>query len=596
MGVRGKFASTAVLALMAMVGGNYLSGLLVLWLLDVSMPLGASTFAQYFLAIDLPRVTPFAGTIKLAGAAGFGVPALVWLLALVPLWKPGARSLHGDARFARRADLARAGLFKDAPHALVLGKFGRRLLRLDGQQHVLLCAPTRSGKTVGVAIPNLLSYQGSVVALDIKGELHEKTSGWRRQLGQDIFVFAPFSEQGRTHRFNPLQCISPNPGLRVNQLQSLGAILFPDESQKDPFWTNSARSAFLGFATCMFDAWDDLVRKGMPLDPNTSSLFPSLERIYRLSSGDGRELKTYLQSLLQMPSLGVEARTAFSNLLSLAEQTLSSIIGSMQEPLHAFLNPVLAAATNASDFNVARLRQDKMTIYVVISPDKLGEARKILNIFFSMVIGQNVKELPAQNGAIHHPCLLLMDEFTAMGKVDVLAASISHTAGYGMRSLPIIQSQSQLDAVYGAEVAQTFKTNHAGSIVFAPREQRDAEDYSRMLGDTTVHKKNRTRSHGRGSGSSVSWAEVEERRPLLLPQELKALGGDLEIIFCEGVPHPIRCKKIVYYRDVFFKPRLLDRVPVPRLALVPPLPVPDGAIVRPRTGLALAALAQHAVA
>jgi type IV secretion system protein VirD4 len=204
---------------------------------------------------------------------------------------------------------------------------------------------------------------------------------------------------------------------------------------------------------------------------------------------------------------------------------------------------------------------------VVVPPNKLAEARKLLNIFFSTVVGQNTRKTPQEDPTLATPCLLLMDEFTAMGRIDILASSISHTAGYGLRSLPIIQSLSQLDATYGADVARTFITNHGTSIVFTPREQRDAEEYSKMLGDTTVRSRHRSTSRGRGlnrgTGRNISWNEAEERRPLMLPQEVKALGADNEIIFVEGVPHPILAEKIRYFRDGFFKKRLLPKVELP---------------------------------
>jgi len=483
---------------------------------------------------------------------------------VVMVFRPKPQSAYGGARFASRGDLARHGLLRDAPNGLTIGKIGNTLIRLGGPQHALLCAPTRSGKTVGVAIPVLLTYQDSVVAMDIKGELHAVTSEWRRQQGHDVFVFSPFGEDMRTHRFNPLMCVSTSHKHRINQLQSIAAILYPDEPGKDPFWTNQSRTAFFGFALYMFEAWDYLVGLNVPQDPNASPLFPSFERIYRLSSGDGGggDMKDYVLSLLKNPFVGPETRTALANLASQAEQTFASILGSMQEPLQVFLNPILAAATNACDFNVANLRRRRTSIYVVVSPDKLAEARKILNIFFSTVIAQNTRKLPSEDPALKHQCLLLMDEFTAMGRVDILASSISYTAGYGLRSLPIIQSLSQLDATYGPDVARTFVTNHGASIVFAPREQRDAEEYSRMLGDTTVRRRNRSYGAG-GSSYTVS----EERRPLMLPQELKAMGMDEQIVFCEGVPHPVRCKKIKYYSDRFFKPRMLGKTKVPQMEL-----------------------------
>ena len=201
-----------------------------------------------------------------------------------------------------------------------------------------------------------------------------------------------------------------------------------------------------------------------------------------------------------------------------------------------------------------------MTIYVVIPPAKLGESGKLLNIFFSTVVGQNLKTTPQEDPSIKHQVLLLMDEFTAMGRVNALSERISITAGYWVRDLTIIQSNSQLRATYGADAAQNYVTNHAASIVFTPREQQDAEDYSKMLGDTTVRRRQRTVGKG-----GTSWSHTEERRPLMLPQELKGLPNDDEIIFYEGCP-PIRCRKNWYFKSAHFRKRVLPPVEIKPVA------------------------------
>jgi type IV secretion system protein VirD4 len=102
-----------------------------------------------------------------------------------------------------------------------------------------------------------------------------------------------------------------------------------------------------------------------------------------------------------------------------------------------------------------------------------------------------------------------MDEFTAIGKVGILASAIGFMAGYNLRLLPVVQSMAQLDATYGKDVARTLMTNHAVQILFAPREQQDANDYSDMLGYTTVRRQNVTR------GREVSRSESLERRALM---------------------------------------------------------------------------------
>ena len=203
-----------------------------------------------------------------------------------------------------------------------------------------------------------------------------------------------------------------------------------------------------------------------------------------------------------------------------------------------------------------------MTIYIGILPNKLAESRLIVNLFFSQLINLNTKELPQNNPKLKYQCLLLMDEFTSIGKVDVIASAVSYMAGYNIRLLPIIQSMAQLDATYGKEYARTLVTNHALQIIFSPREQQDANDYSEMLGYTTVRKESVSR------GREVSRSENEERRALMLPQELKAMGADKEVFLYEGLPHPVMCEKIRYYQDKMFTERLIGKAIIPFLEMV----------------------------
>jgi len=545
--------ATGMLALLA---GLYLSGYLTLLLLKQDLPLSWQTYWGYFKALDLPQWAPYADRIKLGGAVGFGVPLVGCLALLVLALKPKAKSLHGEARFARSGDLASKDMFKPSPTGIVVGKFDGKLVRLPGQQFAILAAPTRSGKGVGVVIPNLLDYQESVVVLDIKQENFDLTSGWRKSQGHEVYLFNPFAEDRRTHRWNPLSYISPDPAFRISDIQAIAAMLYPDGSDAQKFWVSQARNAFTAFALYLFERFDSQRARKVP---RKHLQFPTLGHLYRLSSGDGSDLKTYLQGLSLEPYLSEHARTAFANLLSQAEETFSSILGSFKEPLNAFINPVLDAATSANDFLLTDVRKKKMTIYIGIQPNKLAESRLIVNLFFSQLINLNTKELPQNNPALKHQCLLLMDEFTAIGRVEIIASAVSYMAGYNLRLLPIIQSMSQLDATYGRDVSRTLITNHALQIVYAPREQQDANDYSEMLGYTTVRKQNITR------GRDVSRSESQERRALMLPQELKAMGFDKEVFLYEGIPHPVMCEKIKYYQDKYFTKRLLPKADIPKL-------------------------------
>nr|WP_264301571.1 type IV secretory system conjugative DNA transfer family protein [Stenotrophomonas maltophilia] len=552
-----KYLLIAIVTLATLLLGFAFSGYLTLLFLGLDTKLFTwNTYYQYYHAIGQPQVATFVGKIKWAGYVGFGLPLLVLLVTgLVLLLKKDKRSLHGDARFATGADLSRHGMFKKTGQSIVVGSHGGKLVRLDGQQFVILAAPTRSGKGVGVVIPNLLEYGESLVVLDIKQENFDLTSGWRASQGQEIYLFNPFAEDRRTHRWNPLSYVSDDPAFRVSDLMSIAAMLYPDGAEDQKFWVSQARNAFMAFTLYLFENWDDERSSGFPGGSGT----PTLGSVYRLSSGDGTDLKKYLKALSERSFLSGNARSAFANMLSQADETFASILGTFKEPLNPWINPVLDKATSSNDFLLTDVRKKKMTIYIGIQPNKLAESRLIINLFFSQLINLNTKELPKSNPDLKYQCLLLMDEFTSIGKVEIIASAVSYMAGYNIRLLPIIQSMSQLDATYGREVSRTIITNHALQILYAPREQQDANDYSDMLGYTTIRKKNVT--HAREKTHSFT----EERRALMLPQELKAMGPDKEVFLYEGIPHPVKCDKIRYYKDRYFTSRLLPKVDVPML-------------------------------
>jgi type IV secretion system protein VirD4 len=566
-----RVAFVGLLLILVFLAGSYLSGMVLFLRLDVPLTkLGPLDFVRYWTTFG--QAASYRTTILSSGAAGFALPvlaalalALKWLLSRKP-------SLYGDARFATMGDIRSRNMLKADETALVVGRKDGKYLYFNGQQFVILAAPTRSGKGVGIVVPNLLSYQHSVVVLDIKQENFDLTSGFRAKYGQEVFLFNPFAEDRRTHRWNPLGYVSADPNFRVSDVQSIAAMLYPaSDLHKDPFWANQAQNAFVAFALYAFEQAAYMAEH---FDVPEMELAPTMGGLYRLAAGrPGQEIKSYLSDLAAWPHLSSSARTAFSTLLGQANETFASIMGTLKEPLNPWLNPVVDAATSANDFDLREVRRKRMTVYVAIQPNKLAESRLILNLFFSQLINQNTKDLPQSDSSLKYQCLLLMDEFTSIGRMDIISSAVSFMSGYNLRLMPIVQSLSQLEATYGKEHARTIMTNHALRIIFAPREQQDANEYSEMLGYTGVRKDSISRSRSRES--SYTRSESEERRALMLPQELKGMGDDRQILIVEGMAHPVISDKIRYYKDPAFHQRLLPKVDVPVLELPGPrLPLP----------------------
>ena len=484
---------------------------------------------------------------SLAGSQGLAL-GLVGVAML-----PRRRPLHGEARFASRREIARAGLLQE--HGIILGRLGNRYLVLPGQQGVELEAPPRSGKGVGVVIPNLLNWPGSAIVSDIKGENFTRTAGFRAAHGQEVHLFDPLSERECSARWNPLGYVSEQPYRCIDDLQRIGTMLFPDPQAGDPFWSSSARSLFLGIALYLFETPDatrtlgEVLRQGMASD--AEGFQKHWKRVI-----DACERAGY--------PLSQEAVQSLYDVIDLAPTTASSIRKTFTSRLDLWLNPMIDAATSANDFDLRDLRKRPISIYVQINPDNIARLQPLLNLFFQQAIGLQTRELPESNPQLRHQLLLMLDEFAALGRIPVIADSTAFLPGYNVRTVVIVQSHSQLVEKYGIEGAKSIRKMLAARIVFPPKEYEDAEAISRELGTYTVRQKNMSRPMWGGAAKGATVSISEQPRRLLLPQEVKELGTDRMLLFYEGL-RPVLAHRVLYFRDRFFAPRERPPPPVPKL-------------------------------
>nr|WP_133496585.1 type IV secretory system conjugative DNA transfer family protein [Stakelama pacifica] len=478
----------------------------------------------------------------LAGGALVGI-----IIAGLMLWWVAKRKppLHGAARFAKEGEIRHAGFRAD--DGIVLGKKGGKFLTFGGSEHCIVEAPTRSGKGVGIVIPNLLSWQESVVVLDVKRENWDATAGFRKKYGQAVYLFNPTDPEGRTARYNPLGYIDrTDPDQVVIELQKIATMLFVPPERGEPFWTDSARTAFVGVGAYLAVA-------DQPF---------TIGSIYRLmTTGDTRG---FFKRVLDGRSLDLSqgCRNALADFTSGADNTFAGIVQTVTSKLSLWLNPRVDAATEESDFDLRELRSRRMSIYLGVSPDELDRVAPLYNLLFQQLVDLNVRDLP--DTATPLKILVILDEFARIGRAQVIASAFSYVAGYGIRLLPVIQSRSQLRAVYGEHVANEIVANCGVEVAFTPKELRVANELSERIG--YIGQESVTKSltiHGVLANRSKSMSD--QRRAFLLPQELMQFP-DSELLLLRGGIPPIHGDKIRYYADGLFRGRV---VPAPE---VPPIP------------------------
>ncbi|MDP4573442.1 ribosomal protein L7/L12 [Pseudomonas sp. LPH60] len=631
-----KWVFGLIVLMVASAAIVWLSGFLF-FVLSKANPFGKTDFSTWWTYWDYYKTN--ADVVKrlkisliIATVVCYGLPLFGLIAALRE-----ERSLHGDARFATASEVEKAGLFGST--GIIVGKLRKRFLMFAGMQFVLLAAPTRSGKGVSTVIPNLLNWNESVVATDIKLENFLITSKYRSSHNHEVYLFNPFAVtadaagnplQGKSHRYNPLGYISDDTRLRITDILAIGYSLYPGEG-RDAFFDDAARNLFLGLCLYLCETptlprtIGELLRqssgKGRPVKEHIQGFIT--ERNYREYAnimlndvGDNREevvaavmairkceqqeaeslcdeapiaiaenvsaldaaeidlllkatgcefeLDRFLTPIevwdgIGLPPLTAECVDALNRFTSTSDNTMSSIMATFNVPLTLWASPVIDAATSANDFDLRNVRKKLMSIYLGIPANKLAEAKVILNLFYTQLVNLNTDQLLHATPELKFTCLMLDDEFTAPGRIGIIDKSNSYMAGYGLRLLTIIQSPGQLEAEpprgYGKESARTFVTNHALQILFTPRDQRDANEYSEMLGYSTAHSRGKNYGRGATSHSEQVGPGSGQKRALMLPQELKAMPQNRQVIGMENMK-PIMCEKIFYYAEHIFMNRL----------------------------------------
>src|SRR5215471_18776146 len=543
------------------IAAKVVLGFLVLILLVIVWSVLASAIFLVGTGLLKPDVVPFIQWWLYFMAYGWHHPVVgQWLMisavsaTAVPVVLTGARlarggglgganrALHGKTRWATRKEMKRAGLY--APfRGLYVGKDkDGRYLRFGGEEHVACYAPSRSGKGVGLVIPNCMLYDGSLVCLDVKKENWAATAGIRKAAGQKVFLFDPLAPDGRTARYNPFGYVRRGTVDAFDDVQRIAQMVFPHVSGDQQFWTDAGRSAFIGAACFLAET------PGLPLT------FGEVLRLLSSSAEAERMLERIAARRLAGKPYSEATVKLLEDYLRGSPDLVNSIRKTVTARLSLWANPRVDAATSANDFDLRNLRQYLHAIYIGVTPDNIARLRPLLALLFQQIVDLSVRTLPKHDPTVKYQLLMLLDEFPLLGPLPVLADAFSYVAGYGLRIMLIMQSKVQLRdrALYGPDKAAAILDNCGLEVVFGTKDLGLTEELSARLGFDTVQGSSRTGQRFWRMFQRQSETNSEQKRALMLPQEIQKLPASEAILIRPGM-FPIRCDRIEYFNDATFK-------------------------------------------
>ena len=539
--------------------------------------------------------------------------------------------MHGSAHFCDDTEVHATDLLPNEKNAggVLFGAYAMLnkavyYLRHNGPEHILVYAPTRSGKGVGIVIPTLLSWLQSVFVYDIKGENWHLTSGFREKtLGQRCIRFAPWDLDSA--HFNPLDEIRLDHNLVKDVMNISTMIVDPDGKGLSDHWAKTGFDLMTGVVI--------FVKLTKELDGKTLQTKRCLATVQAILSdggpirriaerieqekADAREegdetkmldgfaaVMTYVRDTAhEMQENGEEtdewrlfgwkaAGEAAQSYLNKAGNEASGVLSTAMSFLSIYRDPLVARNTSYSDFTIESLMGGpdvdgkpctrKTSFYMVNPPTDADRLKPLTRLLLNQTVRRLTEEMAfdesGQGHSIHpYRLLLLIDEFPSLGKLDVFQKALAFIAGYGLKALLIIQSKSQLYAEYTKDEAIT--DNCHIRVAYTPNRIDSAKELSETIGNFTAKHTQRQYSGGRLSVllQHVNTNEQISARALLTPEELMRMPASDEIVFVSGHA-PIYCQKIIYYTDQNLSKR--SAIPPPAKSFTP-VEKPAALVVRP---------------
>ncbi|MFC5584873.1 conjugal transfer protein TraG [Nitratireductor kimnyeongensis] len=513
-------------------------------------------FFWWWFSFDAYAPAIFMEGAAIATSGGFIAIAAAIFMSIIRAREARNVATYGSARWAEDKEIRAAGLL--GLDGVVLGRHTQDYLRHDGPEHVLCFAPTRSGKGVGLVVPTLLTWPGSCIVHDIKGENWTLTAGFRSRHGR-VLLFDPTN--AKSSAYNPLLEVRQGEW-EVRDVQNIADILVDPEGSLDKrnHWEKTSHSLLVGAILHVLYAEKDKTLAG----------------VANFLSDPRRPVEATLRAMMDTPHLGeagvhpVIASSA-RELLNKSENERSGVLSTAMSFLGLYRDLVVARVTARCDWRIADLvgSRQPVTLYLVVPPSDINRTKPLIRLILNQ-IGRRLTEELTSSGK-RHRLLLMLDEFPALGRLDFFESALAFMAGYGLKGFLIAQSLNQIERAYGPNNA--ILDNCHVRVSFATNDERTAKRVSDALGTATELRDSTNYAGHRLAPwlGNLMVSRQETARPLLTPGEIMQLPPTDEIVMVAGTP-PIRATKARYFEDTRFQERILTP---PDLVAAPLAPGPS---------------------
>lgn len=420
------------------------------------------------------------------------------------------------------------------------------LVRLRNAVHTAVFIPTGGGKSSGFVAQSLYDCDESTVCVDPTGQMATLTAEYRaKEFGHEVRICDPFGViTSNSDSLNPIDFIKADSRFALDEcIELANSLVVREPGAKEPHWDDSAELWIAAVIAVV-------VRYG---EENGLRSIQTVRDIFSKSESLSMAIRSMRESTAWE---GMLARMG-GQLEHFVDRELASTLTTVSRHMRIFDSPAIAATTRKSSFDPDRLNNGKMTVYLILPPDKLKSHGRLLR----MQIGSLMRAVVRRGVDLRRRVHFILDEAASLGQMDAIDDALDKYRNFGIRMQMYYQSIGQLKTCFkeGKDLALFSNTSQ---VFAATNDHQTAELISSRLGEYTAivssggSSEGETFQYSNGvqANSSRSWSLntnsgwTQQARKLLKPEEVVALPQNLAITFTPGM-RPIWTKVIKYFES-----------------------------------------------
>ena len=520
----------------------------------------------------------FDGVDGTAFAVGFSG---IVLLLLVIGWGAFAfisaeEAPYGEARFATGSDIRKMGLLdEENASGIIVGKSGQRLLSPNCLRHGIVLAPTRSGKTAGFVIPSALTFKGSLVIVDPKGELEKLLAKPLKKAGKTVYTI-DWSDEYSKDSWNPLSLkvfpsVFTSFGEAERQAERIAAMLVGQKGQTEDHWETNAKKHIAALILFAVFLGEKSIAEFDPSNPASVEDWeeyhePHLSRVFHfiakdvnvsaLLSPNFQGLKTVKENLRDLLKFAAECEAPTRILNDLGswynapDNEAGSHMTTFLSKTQLWRSASVAGATRECSFEWQDLRASPCAVFIKF-PQRDAQSLGVLTaLFFETFFGW---ALDISRKPLECPIAILADEFGSLPKINLMTDFLSKGAGMGAVIWIIVQDFAQIKSTYGDKGFDTIKTNCSYLLVYAQNNFNTQKELSQMTGKMTQQRTGESQN----SRGEKSYSFNKDGADLIAVSDWGTIPFGRHILLCQGfITRPVYCETPLYFKEKLFTEKL----------------------------------------